>query len=180
MEAAREILLALWACLLFGIGLIVSNMTNPAKVPAYLDLTGAWDPSLGIVLGGALLAAMPAYTIARRLRHTLLGERLDLPTAARIDAWLLLGSVLFWAGWGLAGYCPGQLWRPCCQAQSNRSCFSTRRWRERRSSRFWSRRCVKAAIKALDNALAHHAGLLTKACCLPQTMLTTWLTMLFP
>lgn len=102
-----KLLLALWAGLLFGIGLIVSEMTNPAKVLAFLDLTGAWDPSLGIVMGGALLAAMPAYAYARRRRRTLLGEPLQLPTATRIDRRLLLGSTVFGGGWGLAGYCPG-------------------------------------------------------------------------
>ncbi|WP_273161861.1 DUF6691 family protein [Massilia timonae] len=102
-----NILFALWAGLLFGIGLILSEMTNPAKVLAFLDLAGAWDPSLGIVMGGALLAAMPAYALARRRRRSLLGEPLQLPTATRIDRRLLAGSLVFGAGWGLAGYCPG-------------------------------------------------------------------------
>ena len=102
-----NILLALWAGLLFGTGLILSEMTNPAKVLAFLDLAGAWDPSLGIVMGGALLAAMPAYALARRRRRSLLGEPLQLPTTTRIDRRLLAGSLVFGAGWGLAGYCPG-------------------------------------------------------------------------
>ena len=104
-----KILFALWAGLLFGTGLILSEMTNPAKVLAFLDLAGAWDPSLGIVMGGALLAAMPAYALARRRRRrrSLLGEPLQLPTATRIDRRLLAGSLVFGAGWGLAGYCPG-------------------------------------------------------------------------
>jgi len=102
-----KILFALWAGLLFGTGLILSDMTNPAKVLAFLDLAGAWDPSLGIVMGGALVAAMPAYAIARRRRRSLLGETLQLPTATRIDRRLLLGSLVFGGGWGLAGYCPG-------------------------------------------------------------------------
>ena len=102
-----KILFALWAGLLFGIGLILSEMTNPAKVLAFLDLAGAWDPSLGIVMVGALLAAMPAYAIARRRKRTLLGEPLQVPTATRIDRRLLVGSLVFGGGWGLAGYCPG-------------------------------------------------------------------------
>lgn len=102
-----KILCALWAGLLFGIGLIVSSMTDPAKVLAFLDLAGAWDPSLGIVMGGALLAAMPAYALARRRRRSLLGEPLQLPTATRVDRRLAVGSLVFGGGWGLAGYCPG-------------------------------------------------------------------------
>ncbi len=102
-----NILFALWAGLLFGIGLILSEMTNPAKVLAFLDLAGAWDPSLGIVMGGALLAATPAYALARRRRRSLLGEPVQLPSATRIDRRLLVGSLAFGAGWGLAGYCPG-------------------------------------------------------------------------
>ncbi|WP_306397187.1 YeeE/YedE family protein [Telluria beijingensis] len=102
-----KILCALWAGLLFGIGLILSSMTDPAKVLAFLDLAGNWDPSLGIVMGGALLAAMPAYLIARRRRRSLLGETVQLPTATRIDRRLLVGSLVFGGGWGLAGYCPG-------------------------------------------------------------------------
>ncbi len=97
----------LWAGLLFGTGLVLSGMTDPAKVLAFLDLAGAWDPSLGIVMGGALLAAMPAYAIARRRRPTLLGESLQLPTATRVDRRLLVGSLVFGGGWGLAGYWPG-------------------------------------------------------------------------
>jgi uncharacterized membrane protein YedE/YeeE len=102
-----NILFALWAGLLFGTGLILSGMTNPAKVLAFLDLAGAWDPSLGIVMGGALLAAMPAYALARRRRRSLLGGPLHVPTATRIDRQLLVRSLVFGAGWGLAGYCPG-------------------------------------------------------------------------
>jgi hypothetical protein len=99
--------LALLAGLLFGTGLILAGMTNPAKVLAFLDLAGRWDPSLGLVMLGALAAATPAYALAKRRRRTLLGESLQLPGATRIDRRLLLGSAVFGAGWGLAGYCPG-------------------------------------------------------------------------
>ncbi|MDY0963730.1 YeeE/YedE family protein [Massilia sp. CFBP9026] len=102
-----NILFALGAGLLFGTGLILSGVTNPAKVLAFLDLAGAWDPSLGILMLGALLAATPAYALARRRRLSLLGEPLQLPTATRIDRRLLVGSLVFGGGWGLAGYCPG-------------------------------------------------------------------------
>ncbi|OON62040.1 hypothetical protein B0920_00655 [Massilia sp. KIM] len=102
-----QILIALLAGLVFGIGLVLSGMTDPAKVLAFLDLAGDWDPSLAFVMGGALLAATPAYAWARRRGRTLDGAPLALPTATRIDRRLVLGSLAFGAGWGLAGYCPG-------------------------------------------------------------------------
>jgi uncharacterized membrane protein YedE/YeeE len=100
-------LFALLAGLLFGLGLILSGMTDPAKVTAFLDVAGAWDPSLAFVMGGALLVALPAFHVARRRGATLRGEPLQLPTARRLDRPLIVGSILFGAGWGLAGYCPG-------------------------------------------------------------------------
>ena len=98
---------ALLAGLVFGIGLILSGMTNPAKVLGFLDLAGAWDPSLLFVMGGALLVAAPAYAIGMRGKRTLTGEPLNLPTASAIDRRLVLGSLVFGVGWGVAGYCPG-------------------------------------------------------------------------
>ena len=98
---------ALLAGLVFGIGLILSGMTNPAKVLGFLDLAGAWDPSLLFVMGGALLVAAPAYAIGMRRRRTLMDEPLNLPTASAIDRRLVLGSLVFGVGWGVAGYCPG-------------------------------------------------------------------------
>ena len=102
-----HILSALFAGLVFGIGLILSGMTNPAKVLGFLDLAGSWDPSLLFVMGGALLVAAPAYAIGMRRKRTLLGEALQLPTGSVIDRRLVLGSLAFGVGWGLAGYCPG-------------------------------------------------------------------------
>ena len=93
---------ALLAGLVFGIGLILSGMTNPAKVLGFLDLAGAWDPSLLFVMGGALLVAAPAYAIGMRRRRTLMDEPLNLSTASVIDRRLVLGSLAFGAG-----YCPG-------------------------------------------------------------------------
>ncbi len=98
---------ALIAGLVFGIGLIVSGMTDPAKVIGFLDLAGAWDPSLGLVMGGAILVGAIAFGHAARRERSLLGEPMRLPTATRIDRRLVLGSLAFGAGWGLAGYCPG-------------------------------------------------------------------------
>jgi uncharacterized protein len=93
--------------LVFGLGLIVAGMTDPAKVIGFLDLAGAWDPSLGFVMGGAILVGLVAFTVARKRTQTFLGEALHLPTRRDIDRRLVLGSLTFGAGWGLAGFCPG-------------------------------------------------------------------------
>ena len=98
---------AFLAGLLFGGGLILSGMTNPAKVLAFLDLAGQWDPSLGFVMLGAIAVAAVAYRVGGRRARTMFGTSLHLPGAARIDTPLLLGSLTFGAGWGLVGYCPG-------------------------------------------------------------------------
>ncbi|MDR6444020.1 putative membrane protein YedE/YeeE [Paraburkholderia terricola] len=101
------ILNALLAGLIFGIGLIVSGMANPAKVLGFLDLAGNWDPSLAFVMGGAIAIGVVGFAIARRLKRSVLGAPMSLPKATRIDRRLLAGSALFGAGWGLAGFCPG-------------------------------------------------------------------------
>ncbi|MES2324291.1 MAG: DUF6691 family protein [Pseudomonadota bacterium] len=102
-----QTIMALLVGLLFGIGLIVSGMTDPSKVLGFLDLAGQWDPSLALVMGGAILVALPAFHIAGRRERSLLGAAVRLPAAARIDRRLVLGGLTFGAGWGLAGYCPG-------------------------------------------------------------------------
>lgn len=101
------LLYALLAGLVFGIGLLLSGMANPAKVLAFLDLAGNWDPSLLFVMGGALLVAAPAFAYVARRGRTLDGGPLQLPAKGRLDRRLVLGSLVFGAGWGLAGYCPG-------------------------------------------------------------------------
>ena len=93
--------------LLFGIGLLVSGMTDPAKVQGFLDLAGAWDPSLAFVMGGAILVGIVAFTVAKRRTRTFLGGAMHLPTSRDIDRRLVVGSLTFGAGWGLAGFCPG-------------------------------------------------------------------------
>jgi uncharacterized membrane protein YedE/YeeE len=93
--------------LLFGIGLLVSDMTDPAKVLGFLDLAGAWDPSLAFVMAGAILVGLVAFTVAKRRTRTFLGGAMHLPTSRDIDRRLMAGSLLFGAGWGLAGFCPG-------------------------------------------------------------------------
>jgi|SRR5271166_5133828 len=93
--------------LLFGIGLCVSGMVYPSKVLGFLDLAGAWDPSLAFVMGGAVAVGLVAFRIAGRRGVSLSGGPLHLPTAKAIDARLIGGSVIFGAGWGLVGLCPG-------------------------------------------------------------------------
>ena len=93
--------------LVFGIGLIASGMTDPAKVKGFLDLAGAWDPSLGLVMGGAIAVGVLAFALAKRRERSWTGQRMELPRSTVIDARLIGGGVLFGMGWGLAGYCPG-------------------------------------------------------------------------
>ena len=101
------VLASLLAGLVFGLGLIVSGMANPAKVLGFLDLAGPWDPSLALVMVGAIAVGLVAFAIAARSGRTLLGLSLQLPTARHIDRRLVGGSLLFGIGWGLAGFCPG-------------------------------------------------------------------------
>lgn len=98
---------ALLAGLVFGMGLILSGMVNPAIVLAFLDVTGDWDASLLWVMGGAVTAGSVAFALAKRQKTSFLGVPMQLPAAAKIDKRLLLGSFLFGIGWGIAGICPG-------------------------------------------------------------------------
>lgn len=98
---------ALLAGAVFGIGLIVSGMADPARILGFLDLAGAWDPSLFFVMAGALLVGVVAFTLARRRTVSLLGLRMSLPADNRLDRRLVGGSLLFGIGWGVAGFCPG-------------------------------------------------------------------------
>lgn len=100
-------LIAFASGLVFGLGLIISGMANPAKVLGFLDLAGAWDPSLAFVMGGAVLVTAAGFALLRRRRASLSGEPLRWPAATRVDARLAAGSLAFGAGWGLAGFCPG-------------------------------------------------------------------------
>lgn len=102
-----QILIALLSGMLFGLGLIVSGMTDPSKVIGFLDLTGSWDPSLGLVMGGAVLVMMPVFWLAARRQRSVFGGIIGQPVSGRIDRRLLLGSLLFGVGWGIAGFCPG-------------------------------------------------------------------------
>ena len=102
-----HIFMALIVGLIFGIGLIISGMTDPSKVIGFLDLAGSWNPSLGLVMGGAIAVGFIAFRFAAGRKSTLLGDVMRLPTATRIDRRLVLGGLAFGAGWGLAGFCPG-------------------------------------------------------------------------
>ena len=93
--------------LLFGLGLLLSGMTDPAKVLGFLDLFGTWDPSLAFVMGGAIAVGFFAFALARKRTSNFLGGALHLPKATQIDQRLVLGGLTFGAGWGLAGFCPG-------------------------------------------------------------------------
>jgi uncharacterized membrane protein YedE/YeeE len=102
-----SVVTAALAGLVFGLGLIISGMADPAKVLGFLDLAGAWDPSLALVMAGAIAIALPAFMFARRRGRTLLDGDLHLPAKRHIDRRLVGGSVLFGIGWGVAGFCPG-------------------------------------------------------------------------
>lgn len=101
------VLTSLLAGLVFGLGLLVSRMANPAKVLGFLDLAGAWDPSLALVMAGAVSVAAVAFALASKRAVSLLGATMKLPTTRHLDRRLMGGSLLFGIGWGLAGLCPG-------------------------------------------------------------------------
>ena len=100
-------LIALSAGLIFGLGLIAGGMTDPAKVKGFLDLFGAWDPSLALVMGGAIAVGVFAFAAGRKRGLSWTGEHMEIPTSTQIDARLLGGGVLFGIGWGIGGFCPG-------------------------------------------------------------------------
>ena len=102
-----NLLFALLSGLIFGLGLILAGMANPAKVLAFLDLAGLWDPSLALVMGGGIAMGSLAFALARRRTQSLLGLPMQLPTSRQLDRRLIGGSVTFGIGWGLAGICPG-------------------------------------------------------------------------
>lgn len=101
-------LISLISGLLFGAGMVISGMVDPVKVIAFLNVTGDWDPSLAFVMGGALLVFSPVYHVLIKKRQRAVdGEDMALATQASVDAKLIAGSLIFGAGWGVAGFCPG-------------------------------------------------------------------------
>ena len=99
--------LALFSGLIFGLGLTVSSMTNPAKVIGFLDILGKWDPSLGFVMGGAILITAPMLYFLKYKNHLILASKIELPQKNNIDFFLVIGACLFGIGWGMVGFCPG-------------------------------------------------------------------------
>lgn len=93
--------------LLFGLGLMISGMTDPGKVLGFLDLAGLWDPSLAFVMGGAVAVGVFGFAFARKRSQSFLGDAMHMPSARHIDRRLVIGSSMFGIGWGLAGFCPG-------------------------------------------------------------------------
>jgi uncharacterized membrane protein YedE/YeeE len=106
-SGALRVIAALVSGLVFGLGLAVSGMMNPAKVIGFLDVAGDWDPTLAFVMIGALLVAVPAYRFIPKRPRPVLEEGFDLPKKQAVDRPLVLGSALFGIGWGLVGFCPG-------------------------------------------------------------------------
>lgn len=100
-------LVSLVSGVLFGFGLSLSEMINPQRVLGFLDIAGSWDPTLAFVMGGALIVSLPAYFLARKMQQPVCSTQFHLPTSKDVDKRLVLGAVLFGAGWGLAGFCPG-------------------------------------------------------------------------
>ena len=100
-------LVTVFTGLIFGIGLIMSGMTNPAKVQNFLDIFGSWDPSLALVMGGAILITMPGFWLVKKRHTPLFEDSFLVPQKTNLDFYLLTGSAIFGIGWGLGGFCPG-------------------------------------------------------------------------
>lgn len=100
-------IVALVTGIIFGLGLAVSGMINPEKVLGFLDIAGNWDPSLALVMGGAVGVTLITFRAVLKLPKPLFGTRFEIPTSAAVDTPLLVGATIFGIGWGIAGYCPG-------------------------------------------------------------------------
>lgn len=103
----RSAFTAFLSGLIFGLGLLLAGMVNPAKVLAFLDLAGSWDPSLALVMGGAIPVSAIGFYLTRHRAAPLFSQRFQVPTNTTLDKRLLLGALGFGVGWGLAGFCPG-------------------------------------------------------------------------
>jgi uncharacterized membrane protein YedE/YeeE len=100
-------LIAIVSGLVFGLGLIAGGMTDPAKIKGFLDLFGGWDPSLALVMGGAIAVGVFAFAAARRRTTSWTGDHMEIPNSVVIDRRLIVGGLLFGIGWGIGGFCPG-------------------------------------------------------------------------
>ena len=107
MNRFAQVVTALAAGTVFGLGLAMSGMLDPARVRGFLDIFGAWDPSLAFVLGGAVTVALAGMAVLKRLRRPAFDEAFHLPATSPVDRRLVLGSAIFGIGWGMAGFCPG-------------------------------------------------------------------------
>lgn len=107
MSAARRLLPPLISGLIFGAGLTIGGMTDPARVRGFLDIFGSWDPTLAFVMGGALIVMAVAWWFQRRMKRPIFGESFSLPDRQDLEPKLIIGAVLFGVGWGVAGICPG-------------------------------------------------------------------------
>ncbi len=107
MNRFAQVVTALAAGTVFGLGLAMSGMLDPARVRGFLDIFGAWDPSLAFVLGGAVTVALAGMAVLKRLRRPAFDEGFHLPATSPVDRRLVLGSAMFGIGWGMAGFCPG-------------------------------------------------------------------------
>ena len=123
MRRFASFLAPLFVGLVFGFGLILSGMANPAKVLGFLDLFGRWDPSLALVMGGAVAVASAGFFMIRGRTVSLLGHPVRLPTAEGIDSRLVGGGLLFGIGWGIAGFCPGPALVALGMAESKAALF---------------------------------------------------------
>lgn len=103
----RKVLPGLFVGTLFGAGLTLSEMINPARILAFLDIAGAWDPTLALVMGGALLPSALGYLLVRRMQRPVMAEAFCIPENRVVDRHLLAGAAIFGAGWGIVGFCPG-------------------------------------------------------------------------
>ncbi|MDO6428756.1 YeeE/YedE family protein [Thalassotalea sp. 1_MG-2023] len=103
----KIVLVSLFSGFIFGIGLIISGMSNPARVLNFLDLSARWDPTLALVMGGAIAVTMPSFYWIRKRNKPLFADKFEIPSNNNIDRKLVIGACIFGIGWGIAGLCPG-------------------------------------------------------------------------
>lgn len=103
----KNLIITFVAGVLFGIGLTISEMVDPARVSGFLDISGSWDPTLLLVMGGALAVTIPAFPLILKRKTPLFSATFSLPTKKDLDWKLIYGAILFGIGWGIAGFCPG-------------------------------------------------------------------------
>lgn len=143
---------------LFGAGLALSGMTDPARVLGFLDISGRWDPTLLLVLGGAVGVTAATFRRVLRRERALLGDRFDVATRADVDVSLVLGSALFGAGWGISGYCPGPAVAMLAAPTSETAVFLPAMVAGLALHRWWGRGPDRARRPGLDASSSQLAG----------------------